>query len=119
MRHSAPAESLFFGPLTRDWTIAEMLAWIGADDIGCHDERLVGILDAVRRALDPGAAPVTGRVVGLVRQVAMQVSAQPAWGERRVGEVVGVPSAEAPARTDLAYADLASADVVSADLAKA
>lgn len=119
MRHTTPAESPFFGPLTHDWTIAEMLAWIGAGDAGCHDKRLMGILDAVRRALDPGAAPETGRVVGLVRQVAMQVSAQPAWGERRVGEVVGVPSAEALVSADLAAADLVSADVVSADLAKA
>jgi hypothetical protein len=88
-------EALVLGPVSPDWTIAEVLAWIGADDARCHDERLVGILDAVRRALDPGAAPVTGRVVVLVRAVAMQVAAQPAWGEWRVGEVVGVPSAEA------------------------
>ncbi|MCJ1708029.1 hypothetical protein [Microbacterium sp. VKM Ac-2923] len=92
MTHSTAAESLFFGPLTLDWTIAEMLAWIGAEDARCHDERLAGILDAVRRALDPGAAPVTGRVVGLVRTVAMRVSAQPGSGERRVGEVVGAPA---------------------------
>lgn len=91
MNHLSVREPLVLGPVGSDWTIAEMLAWIGADDARCHDERLAGILDAVCRALDPGAAPATGRVVGLVRAVAMQVSARPAWGERRVGEVVGTP----------------------------
>ncbi|WP_314457246.1 hypothetical protein [uncultured Microbacterium sp.] len=95
-------ETLVLGPVSPDWTIAEMLAWIGADDARCHDERLVGILDAVCRALDPGAAPATGRVVGLVRAVAMQVAAQPGSGERVVGEVVGAPSAEVLASADFA-----------------
>lgn len=88
-------EALILGPVSPDWTIAEMLSWIGADDARCHDERLVGALDAVCRALDPGAVPLTGRVVALVRQLAMQVSMRPGSGERTVGEVVGVRTGSA------------------------
>ncbi|MBB3156438.1 hypothetical protein FHS07_000122 [Microbacterium proteolyticum] len=101
MNRSLSLESSFFGPMSPDWTVADLLAWIGADDARCHDERLVRILDAVCRALDPGTTPATGRVVGLVRAVAMRVAAQPGSGERLVGEVVGVPSAAALAPSDL------------------
>lgn len=102
MTRRVSPEPLFFSPLTPDWTIADLLDWIAADDARCHDERLAGILDAVCLALDPGAVVVTGRVVGLVRQVAMQVSAQPGWGERMVGEAVGASLTGAMISADLA-----------------
>lgn len=75
-------------PITAEWTLSELLEWIGADDSRCHDERLRGLLDAI----DPGApvAP-SGAVVVRVRSLAARVVADPALGAMRVGDALGLP----------------------------
>lgn len=88
-------ESVFVSPLGADWTIAQLLEWIGADDARCHDVRLRGILDAIDLALHPDRRVEAAGVVALVRSVAMRVAGEPGVGERTLGEVVGVREDEA------------------------
>ncbi|MGC0371179.1 hypothetical protein [Microbacterium sp. SLBN-111] len=77
----------FPSPIAADWTLIELLEWIGADDSRCHDDRLRGLLDAI----DPGAPVGSGAVVVLVRSLAARVVADPALGAMRVGDAVGNP----------------------------
>ena len=95
-------EFAFVSPLRADWTIVQLLEWIGADDVRCHDVRLRGILDAIDRALSPSPAVVMAGVVTLVRSLAMRV-AEPGVGERTLGEFVGAgePEESAPAGVDV------------------
>ncbi len=97
MTRSLPHESVFHRPLSADWTIFRLLEWISDDDARCHDVRLRAVLDAVDRAhhTDSSVAPIG--VVALVRSLAMRVSAEPDWGERTLGELVGVREPEQPA----------------------
>lgn len=90
MTRSDSPEFAFVSPLTPDWTIARLLDWIAASDDRCHDERLLGILDAVDRALHPFSALAATRVVVYVRALAARVSADPSVGERVLGEVIVV-----------------------------
>ncbi|MDF2916756.1 hypothetical protein [Microbacterium sp. NPDC086615] len=90
-------ESAFVSPLTPDWTIADVLEWIAASDDRCHDERLLGILDAVDRALHPSSARAATRVVVHVRALAARVAADPSVGERVLGELVPVRDRETSA----------------------
>ena len=94
MTRSECPDSVFVSPLDADWTIVQLLEWIGADDARCHDVRLFGILDAVDRALRPDTSRASGAVVSLVRSLAMRVAAEPDAGRRTLGEVVGAPGAE-------------------------
>jgi hypothetical protein len=95
MTRSDFPEFAFVSPLTPDWTIARLLDWIAASDDRCHDERLLGILDAVDRALHPSSALAATRVVVYVRTLAARVSADPSVGERVLGEVLAVRDVEA------------------------
>jgi len=94
MNSALSPEFAYPAPLTADWTIVDLLEWIGADDERCHDERLTGILDAVLAALSRHAAPrvvatpVAGSVVAQVRAVARSVAADPVVGERTLRSVV-------------------------------
>ncbi|MFV9425177.1 hypothetical protein [Microbacterium sp. S1037] len=90
MTRSDSPEFAFVSPLTPDWTIARLLDWIAASDDRCHDERLLGILDAVDRALHPSSTLAATRVVVYVRALAARVSADPSVGERVLGEVIVV-----------------------------
>lgn len=78
-------------PVNHDWTLSELLGWIAATDARCHDERLLGVLDAIDRALVPTAAPTPPAVV-LVRLLALRVASDPSLGRRRLGDVVGQPA---------------------------
>jgi len=94
MTRSGCPDSVFVSPLDADWTIVQLLEWIGADDARCHDVRLFGILDAVDRALRLDTSRASGAVVSLVRSLAMRVAAEPGLGTRTLGELVGAPGAE-------------------------
>ena len=74
-------------PVCLDWTLAELLDWIAAADARCHDERLIGVWDAIDRALAPTTAPTPTAVV-LVRALALRVAADPSLGRRRLGDVI-------------------------------
>ncbi|MDI9892867.1 hypothetical protein [Microbacterium sp. IEGM 1404] len=87
-------------PVSFDWTLAELLDWIAIADARCHDERLLGALDAIDRALAPTTAPTPPAVV-LVRALASRVAADPSLGRRRLGDVIGQP---APALAESARA---------------
>lgn len=90
MTRRESAESFVPSPLTLDWTITQLLDWIGAEDARCHDERLTELLDAVLAALSPGSPRAAGspsRTVSLVREVAVRVSEEPAAGRRRLAEL--------------------------------
>lgn len=76
-------------PIHLDWTLIELLAWIGADDSRCHDERLRRILDAI----DRGAPSVAGRTVVLVRSLAVRLVAEPALGGVRIRDVLWTTAA--------------------------
>lgn len=84
-------------PITAEWTLSELLGWIGADDSRCHDERLRGLLDAI----DPGAPVGSGTVVVRVRSLAARVVADPALGAMRIGDVLGPPDEVVDARRPL------------------
>lgn len=77
----------YSNPITVEWTLSELLEWIGADDSRCHDERLRGLLDAI----DPGAPVAPSGVVVRVRSLAARVMADPALGAMRVGDALGLP----------------------------
>ncbi|MGN6218966.1 MAG: hypothetical protein ACTHNQ_05640 [Microbacterium sp.] len=79
-------------PVAPDWTIRELMAWIAADDTRCHDETLRPVLTAVAESARPGSLLRPTSTVALVRAVAARLRAEPATGERRVGDV-------APGRT--------------------
>jgi hypothetical protein len=96
MTRSESLESVFVGPLRADWTVGQLLDWIGADDVRCHEVHLEGILDAVDRALHPDSSRAGGSVVALVRSLAMRVSADPGVGERTLGGIVGACQPEEP-----------------------
>ena len=90
MTRRESAEPFVLSPLTLDWTIGELLAWIGAEDARCHDEGLAELLDAVLSALRPGSPRAAGSpssTVSLVREVAVRVSEEPAVGRRRLAEL--------------------------------
>lgn len=91
------SESAFVSPLSPDWTIARVLEWIAASDDRCHDERLLGILDAVDQALHSGSGLASTRVVAYVRALAARVSAEPSVGERVLGELLPVRDRGTPA----------------------
>lgn len=96
MTRSESLETVFVSPLRADWTIVQLLDWIGADDARCHDIRLRAILDAVDRALHPDSPRAGGSVVMLVRSLAMRVAADPGVGERTLGGLVGAREPEEP-----------------------
>ncbi|WP_022878208.1 hypothetical protein [Microbacterium sp. B19] len=87
-RYSRPFHA-FPGPITSDWSLAELLEWIGADDDRCHDDRLRGLLEAI----DPGPQVGSGAVVVLVRSLAARVVADPALGAVRIQDALGLPEA--------------------------
>ncbi|MFF2486554.1 hypothetical protein ACFVSU_09160 [Microbacterium sp. NPDC058062] len=84
-------------PVLSDWTIGELLEWIGDDDARCHDATLVGLLAEIDEALAPrsGAeasvlAPTSP--VPLVRSLTTRLRTEPALRDARVGDVVEVGS---------------------------
>lgn len=81
-------------PDARDWTIAEMLDWIAADDVRCHDP---GLVDVLVPALAQLGEPVrrTDAPVLLVRALAVRVAAEPALRTWRVLPT-SAPSEDAP-----------------------
>ncbi|WP_307481120.1 hypothetical protein [Microbacterium trichothecenolyticum] len=116
MNHSIASESVFPSPIIPEWTVRELLEWIGVDDARCHDDQLTGILDAVNGALEtlvaaaaePRAAVWTLATptrrdtapVASVRALALRVSADPAAGERRLGDLVVAPPVPVAESTD-------------------
>ena len=84
-------------PVLSDWTIGELLEWIGEDDARCHDATLAGVIaeidDALARRTGAEAsvlAPTSP--VPLVRSLAARVRTDPALREARVGDLVEVGS---------------------------
>jgi hypothetical protein len=77
-----------WSPIDSKWTLSALLAWLGADDARCHDERLRGLLDTVEHALGSDAAGAPSTVM-LVRSIAARVAAEPALGDLRLGELYG------------------------------
>jgi hypothetical protein len=110
MFHSTATTSLQFGPVAPDWTIAEFVEWIAADDARCHDDSLLSVLTAIDRALErdavqrtpaPRTAPLTAPLaasspVPLVRALAVRLRREPALRQTRVRDLIS-PPAPAPA----------------------
>jgi len=96
MTRRESAESFVLSPLTFDWTIGELLAWIGAEDARCHDEGLAETVDAVNRALGETAVATVTPVVA-VRSLATRVANEPALAASRLAGIltpVPVPDLE-------------------------
>ncbi|MDQ1113354.1 hypothetical protein QE418_002802 [Microbacterium testaceum] len=87
MTRRESAEPFVLSPLTLDWTIGELLAWIGAEDARCHEEGLADAVHAVNRALGETAVTSVTPVVA-VRSLAMRVASEPALGTSRVVDVL-------------------------------
>ncbi|MFK4836593.1 hypothetical protein ACI3KY_12775 [Microbacterium sp. ZW T2_14] len=83
--------SATIGPVASDWTIDELIAWIGADDARSHDEALRPLLAGVLAGLAPDAAPaLTPRSpVALVRAITSRLRATPALRDVRLRDVAG------------------------------
>lgn len=83
--------SVTIGPVSPDWTIDQLVEWIGADDVRSHDEALRPLLTAVLAGLAPDAASaLTPRSpVALVRAVASHLRAAPALRDVRLRDVAG------------------------------
>ncbi|MDQ1131141.1 hypothetical protein [Microbacterium sp. SORGH_AS_0888] len=93
MTRTTSSERLFLDPLTPNWTIADLLDWIAADDVRCHDTKLTVVLEAVDRALGaPAAAVAPSSPVALVRAIATRAAGDPTLGARRLGDLVAVPT---------------------------
>lgn len=92
MARRESAESFVLSPLTLDWTIGELLAWIGAEDARCHDEGLAEAVGAVNRALGETAVASVTPVVA-VRSLARRVASEPALAASRLVDIL-TPVAE-------------------------
>ncbi len=88
------------------------MAWIAADDTRCHDEALRPVLTAVAEPGRRGSVLRPTSTVALVRAVAARLRAEPATGERRVGDVApGRAATHAPRHTVVARAAASSPDL--------
>lgn len=76
------------GPVSTDWTIRILLAWIAADDARCHDESLRPVLAAVTDALDPSDGLRPASPIVLVRTLTARLEAEPALRDLRVRDIV-------------------------------
>ena len=90
MSNTGSRERVFTSPIDLEWTVSELLDWIGADDARCHDERLDGLLNAVERALGSDADRARSTVF-LVRSIVARVSAEPALRDLRLDELCDTP----------------------------
>ncbi|MFJ6549810.1 hypothetical protein [Microbacterium sp. NPDC091676] len=70
MTASTTSFSLDLGPIDRDWTIGELLAWL-EDDTRTHDPALRGPLALIEAAVTGTPWPTTPSPVALIRSLAM------------------------------------------------
>ncbi|MFD4958342.1 hypothetical protein [Microbacterium sp. NPDC058389] len=82
---SVPATT---SPVSLDWTIGELVAWIAGDDARCHDEALRPVLGDVAGAWRPASGLRPTSTVALVREVAAQLRAVPGRRDLRVRDLL-------------------------------
>ncbi|ALJ21925.1 hypothetical protein [Microbacterium sp. No. 7] len=94
MDHTQHTEQPYLGPFDDQWTITEIVEWFAVDDARCHDEGCRPVLAALDRALSPAgsgtAASGDPAPVMLLRALVARLAADPALGQMRLAEVLGI-----------------------------
>ena len=80
--------STLLDPIRLDWTIAELIEWLGEDDVRQHDDALRDPLALIEAELTGSSWAAIPSTVALIRSIAGAVRAAPALGTIGIGSLM-------------------------------